>query len=160
MWWNSYNFYTTNYFSSFFRTSTILNLFQAASTIAKISAVLGPIIGPVTAAIGIASLFAIFKRAKSQIQALKLFTGGDLSEIISPATRDHGKMNRTQGRNDKYQRDHRIEGSNIEVGGTEYINNAQTSMRYKEFLDRLNGGKLIHIDLNKIGRKTIQNFPL
>ena len=139
---------------------TILNLAEAASTLAKTSAVLGPIAGPIAFAISIGAILATFTKIKSQIDSIKLFTGGDLSTVMSPTTRDHGLVNRTQGKNDKYTNGHRIEGSNIVVGGQEYINNAETSLRYNEFLDRLNSGKLDHLDLNAIGRDVKKQYPV
>lgn len=139
---------------------TLLNLAEAASSLAKTSAVLGPIAGPIAFAVGAAAMLATFSKIRSQIKAIKLFTGGSLADVIGPGTRDHGFVNRTQGRDDRNGRGHRIEDSNVVVGGNEFINNSRTSLRYAEFLERLNTGKLDHVDLNSIGRQTVKQYPV
>lgn len=139
---------------------TALNLAKAASEMASRSAVLGPIAGPIAFAIGMGSILLTFAKIRSQIKAIKLFTGGSLADVIGPGTRDHGFVNRTQGRDDRNGRGHRIEDSNVVVGGNEFINNSRTSLRYAEFLERLNTGKLDHVDLNSIGRQTVKQYPV
>jgi hypothetical protein len=93
------------------------------------------ILGLITAGIGVIGMIALYSKYKSQVKGLtKLEHGGSLQ--------DSGFVN-LRGRTDKFGRPgHRIEDSNIVVGGSEYITNEIDSQRYENVLTRVNAGKL------------------
>lgn len=93
------------------------------------------ILGLITAGIGVIGMIALYSKYKSQVKGLtKLEHGGSLA--------DSGFVN-LRGRSDKFGRPgHRIEDSNIVVGGSEYITNEVDSVRYENVLTRVNAGKL------------------
>jgi hypothetical protein len=104
------------------------------------SAALGPFAGPIIAGIAIASMFALFAKMKAQAraqtaQAEAAFEGGPIDQFLA-------------GRSDRYGgRGHRIEDSNVVVGGGEYLVNDQTTKKHRGFMDLLNSGKLDNVDL-------------
>lgn len=112
--------------------SAASSLALAISQIILQSSKYGPILGLVTAGIGILGMIALFTKYKAATK--KLEDGGSLQ--------DSGFVS-LRGRTDKFGgRGHRIEDSNIVVGGSEFITNEVDSQRYVDVLKRVNAGKL------------------
>ena len=111
----------------------------------------GPVVGLSLAATAIAGMFSIIRAAKSQTQdVVKMHEGGAL-DLHSGFVKKHG-------RNDKYQKGYRIEGTNKEVGGNEFIIRQSLALKDQEFLEAYNSGRLNWIDLNQLARGNIGQF--
>lgn len=103
-------------------------------------------LGLLAGAAALASFFALIKSIQSQAQAINaLHTGGHLA--------DHGLVNRN-GRTDKYGgKGHRIQDSNIIVGGKEFIHKEEVSMKQLDFFNKLNNDEYGNVDMNQVMRE-------
>lgn len=120
---------------------------MAANVLASTSS--AGIAAPAIAAAVIAALIGLFSKFKAQSKQLTTeaaFTGGPIDQFLA-------------GRSDKYGgRGHRIEDSNVIVGGGEYLVNSDTTAKQRDFLPKLNSGiyndvdfeALMRGDLNKV----------
>ena len=128
------------------------SLQQASSLATAVSKIFAanagiPIAGIVTALASISTMFALFARFKSQARAaateVRAYRGGALDK-------DYGFVN-TQGRTDKFGgRGHKVEDSNLILGGKEFVNKEEVSVEHRKFLYELNTGKFDGLDLNQI----------
>lgn len=114
-----------------------------------------PIVGIIQAIASITTLFALFSKFKSQASSAaapetRAYRGGKLD-------RDYGFVN-TQGRTDRFGgKGHRIEDSNLIVGGKEFINKEEISTKHSKFLYDLNTGMFDGLDLSQIVRIGLAN---
>lgn len=93
-------------------------------------------LGIITAGIGIIGAIALFSKYKSQVS--KLEDGGSLLGV-----RNSGFVNRSFGRSDRFGgRGHRIEDSNVVVGGSEFIINEEDSLAFPTIIEHINKGSL------------------
>ena len=115
---------------------------QQASSIASMAAnvlaspgvsLLGPAGIPIALAV-IASMIGIFSKIKSSSK--KLYAGGPLDqEGVTGFVNKSGRSDRSGGRG------HRVEDSNLVLGGREFVVNENTAMRHADFLEALNRGE-------------------
>ena len=83
------------------------------------------------------SMFSSFKNGASK----KLYTGGPLDqEGVTGFVNKQGRSDRNGGRG------HRVEDSNLVLGGKEFVVNENTSMRHDDFLEALNRGEFDNSD--------------
>lgn len=122
-------------------TAQLSGLATMASNILAHAGKLGPILGPILAAAGILAMTQIFKNYKAEAKALtseRAFTGGPVDQFLA------GRSDRQGGRG------HRVEDSNLIIGGDEYIVRGSTTAKNRPFLDGFNRGDYDHIDLNEM----------
>ncbi len=94
---------------------------------------LGPAGIPVALAV-IASFLGIFSKIKASQK--KLYTGGSLDqEGVTGFVNKSGRSDRNGGRG------HKVEDSNLVLGGREFVVNESTSMKHAAFLEALNRGE-------------------
>ena len=108
-------------------------------------------LGLLAGAAAVASFFAVIKSIKSQSQAINaLHTGGHLGDYL-PGARTFGQVN-PRGRSDKpgRGRGHRIEDSNLVVGGYEYVHKEEVSRKQLPFFDKLNKGAYGNVDMIEV----------
>ncbi len=120
---------------------------QQASSIASMAAnvlaspgvsLLGPAGIPIAIAT-IAAFIGIISKIKSSSK--KLYTGGPLDqEGVTGFVNKQGRSDRNGGRG------HRVEDSNLVLGGKEFVVNENTSMRHADFLEALNRGEFDNSD--------------
>lgn len=114
-----------------------------ASGILAQSGKLGPILGPILAAAAIFSMTQLYKNYKSEAKALtseRAFKGGPVDQFLG-------------GRSDKYGgRGHKVEDSNLVLGGDEFIIRGQTTKKQRSFLESLNRGLYDDIDIHSLAR--------
>lgn len=113
------------------------------------------IVGIVSAIAAIASMFALFASFKAKAKSLassnsvKAFTGGALEDYQEKS----GWVNKN-GRTDKRGgRGHRVEDSDLVLGGYEFVTNEDTSQRHGRFLEAMNQGKYDGMDLWSIANR-------
>lgn len=58
----------------------------------------------------------------------------------------------TRWRSDRYGKGHRIEGSNVVVGGDEFVINGRTTQLQRGFIEDLNAGHFDHINLAELAK--------
>jgi hypothetical protein len=94
---------------------------------------LGPAGIPIALAV-IASMIGIFSKINNSSK--KLYTGGPLDqEGVTGFVNKSGRSDRNGGRG------HRVEDSNLVLGGKEFVVNESTSMKHAAFLEALNRGE-------------------
>lgn len=97
-----------------------------------------PVVGILLAAIQIGSLFALLsasrQKAKAEAASTKFFKGGKIPMFRT----DEGGFEGS-----------RIEGTNMEVGGNEFVVNRKVTNEHEQFLTRLNAGEYAGRDLEK-----------
>lgn len=109
---------------------SVTNIIKNTSTI--------PFVGILLAAIQIGSLFALLsasrQKAKAEAASTKFFRGGKIPMFRTDENGMEGN---------------RIEGTNIEVGGNEFVVNRKVTNEHEQFLTRLNAGEYAGRDLEK-----------
>lgn len=124
-------------------TQQISGLALMAVNVLSSSAKFGPIAGPILAAAAITTMIGLFKSIKAQSAQLaevkeRAFKGGPIDQFLA-------------GRSDKQGgRGHRIEDSNVVVGGGEYLLNDTTTRKQRPFIEDLNRGLYDNVDLQGI----------
>ncbi len=107
--------------------------------------------GIIFATLAIASMLAFFAKLKSQAKGaaeVRAHRGGKLKSYMT------GFVNKDNGRTDRFGgKGHRIEGSNVVVGGKEFIVNEVTATKQAPFLEDLNQGKYDGLNLKTVIRK-------
>jgi tape measure domain-containing protein len=108
-----------------------------------------PVVGILLAAIQIGSLFALLsasrQKAKAEAASTKFFKGGKIPMFRS----DENGM-----------RGNRIEGTNMEVGGNEFVVNRKVTNEHEGFLQRLNAGEYAGRDLEgTVGESSTEKAP-
>lgn len=97
-----------------------------------------PFVGILLAAIQIGSLFALLassrQKAKAEAASTKFFKGGKIPMFRTDENGMEGN---------------RIEGTNIEVGGNEFVVNRKVTNEHEQFLTRLNAGEYAGRDLEQ-----------
>jgi len=97
-----------------------------------------PFVGILLAAIQIGSLFALLsasrQKAKAEAASTKFFRGGKIPMFRTDENGMEGN---------------RIEGTNIEVGGNEFVVNRKVTNEHEQFLTRLNAGEYAGRDLER-----------
>jgi len=110
---------------------SVTNIIKNTSTI--------PFVGILLAAIQIGSLFALLsssrQKAKAEAASNKFFQGGRIPYFRSDENGATGN---------------RIEGTNLEVGGGEFILNRRATEEHQPFMERLNKGEFKGVDLNQV----------
>ena len=109
---------------------SVTNIIKNTSTI--------PFVGILLAAIQIGSLFALLsssrQKAKAEAASNKFFQGGRIPYFRSDENGATGN---------------RIEGTNMQVGGGEFILNRRATEEHQPFMERLNKGEFKGVDLNQ-----------
>lgn len=97
-----------------------------------------PVVGLLLAAIQIGSLFALLaasrQKAKAEAASTKFFRGGKIPMFRTDENGMQGS---------------RIEGTNMEVGGNEFVLNRKVTEEHEPFIERLNAGEYAGRDLEK-----------
>ncbi|HRW98545.1 MAG TPA: hypothetical protein P5280_03595 [Cyclobacteriaceae bacterium] len=101
------------------------------------------LIGIALAAAAIAFMFKIFANAKRNASesTTKLYKGGALRKKLGFVEKG--------GRDDRVTSGYRIQDTEYEIGGNEYLMNAKTSLAQEHFLDEMNAGKYDGVDLRR-----------
>jgi hypothetical protein len=118
------------------------NIVTSVSGILASAGKLGPILGPILAAAGILSIISLFRRYKSDAKNLasqKAYKGGSLSNYMGD--RDSGPVapgasSDLPGRGNGL----RVEGTNLRIGGDEYLVRASSAKKYADILPQINAG--------------------
>lgn len=126
--------------------TAVAGIFQANAKI--------PVVGIISAIASISTMFALFARFRSQANAAsnqnRAYRGGALDK-------DYGFVN-TQGRTDRFGgKGHKVEDSNLVLGGKEFVNKEEVSVKHSKFLYQLNTGKFDGLDLNQIVKIGLAN---
>lgn len=104
------------------------------------------VLGIGIAALAIPTFLALFRAAQSQAQAAvgsvsRAYKGGPLAEYLGGRRSgfvDKGGRSDIPGRGDGY----RVEGTNLVIGGDEFLMNEKTSRRQEGFMNLMNSGAL------------------
>jgi hypothetical protein len=103
-----------------------------------------PIVGAIIAAAGIASMIATIAKFQSERKALEtqLYTGGSLSNYLEVGEANSGfvKKGGSPDSPGSGGRGYKIQGTNIRVGGNEFLLNERTSLINSDFLEQMNTG--------------------
>lgn len=106
--------------------TSVVNIIRGTSAV--------PFVGVALAAIQVAALFALIAQARAQAKAAtKLYRGGKIP----------------LGKDDERGQGYRIEGTNIEVGGGEFVVRRKVVEKHENFIEKLNRGKYDHLDLER-----------
>lgn len=122
-------------------------LATAVANIIKDSSKFG-IVGIFTGIAAIVSMFAIWKRYKSQASALsqQAYKGGLISDYLKPGVK---------GQSDRpgYGKGHKVEGTNLSIGADEFLMSSGPTKRHLPFLREMNSGKFDDFDLSELFNK-------
>lgn len=112
-----------------------------------------PIVGIIQAGISIAAMFAAFASAKSQAQSAvsqRAYKGGPLDDYLGGKRRSgfvkRGGTSDKPGRGSGY----RIMGTDVVVGGDEFMMNEDDSRVHDKFLTAMNRGAFRNVNLNSL----------
>lgn len=106
--------------------TSVVNIIKGTSAV--------PFVGIALAAVQVAALFALIASARAQAKAAtKLYRGGKIP----------------LGKDDEHGTGYKIEGTNIEVGGGEFVLRRKVVDKHEPFIEKLNSGKYDHLDLEK-----------
>ena len=106
--------------------TSVVNIIKGTSAV--------PFVGIALAAIQVAALFALIASARAQAKAAtKLYKGGKIP----------------LGKDDEHGTGYKIEGTNIEVGGGEFVLRRKVVDKHETFIEKLNSGKYDHLNLER-----------
>lgn len=106
--------------------TSVVNIIKGTSAV--------PFVGIALAAIQVAALFALIASARAQAKAAtKLYKGGKIPF----------------GKDDEHGTGYKIEGTNIEVGGGEFVLRRKVVDKHETFIEKLNSGKYDHLNLER-----------
>lgn len=112
-----------------------------------------PIVGIIQAGLAITAMFSAFNRAKSQAQAVisqRAFEGGPLEDYLGGKRRSgfvkRGGQSDKPGRGNGY----RVQGTDLVIGGDEFLMNEDESRIHDKFLTAMNKGAFRNVDLNSL----------
>ena len=122
---------------------------QASNLVTSITGILsgagklGPILGPILAAAGILSIISLFRRYKSESKNLasqRAYKGGSLANYMT-GERDSGMVAPGASSDQPGKgRGLRVEGTDLVIGGDEYLVRASSAKKYAAILDQINAG--------------------
>lgn len=153
-----------------FAAETVAQGASLLTASSNLLAALSPL-GPAGVAIGwtaIAGMLVAFASLKRKLYSEidSLYDGGDLAEHITykertGETRRSGRVSQYgNGKTDKYgQRGHRVQGTNLQLGGDEFIINSGETQRNISFLTKFNNGKYRGIDMEDAMRSYFNPTP-
>ena len=99
----------------------------------------------------IAAMFASFAKFKSQIKALdqSAYQGGSLTDYLQPGERSEGFVSRggSSDRPGHGGRGYKVLGTNLRIGGDEFLMNDRASQKHHLFLSDMNKGMYDGVDL-------------
>lgn len=105
-----------------------------------------PFVGVAIGVAAVAGLFAFFARAKAQAReaasATRFWKGGDLADALGPNRSSEDRYGVGEG--------HKIEGTNVRIGGNEYMIPEEVKRKQKPFLDKLITGAYGDMPLHEI----------
>lgn len=96
------------------------------------------IIGLAIAAAAMPLLFALFTGSLKKAQSVEFYTGGKIGEGKAKWSHDRGGKG------------HRVENSNVVLGGDEFAVNGRSTSANEKFLHELNSGVYDHLDLSRV----------
>ena len=136
-------------------TTAVANIIKGFSTIP----IVGTILGIAAGGAMLGSWIALKSKAKDTV---KLSKGDYLGNYLGEPSSDNGRPSRSSGmvkkhgRSDRHGRGYRIEGTNIEIGGDEFLTNGETTQRQLAFLNKLNSHRYDRLDLVNIAENALK----
>lgn len=108
-----------------------------------------PFVGIALGIAAVAGMFAFFAKAKAQAKAAsgqRAYEGGSLAELLG--------ANRSSEDRHGVGRGYRLEGTDLVIGGDEFLVNKTSAQNNRQFLNALNKGQFDNIDLS-----SLMSFP-